>query len=192
MSNINATREQIVEALQQGWSVNRINRELRADRARIRAIRDELNLPVYIRPATTRTIDEKWREYAGPADTDGHMEWTGEHGTNSGTPLLSYKERHHSAAGIAFRIRTGRDPEGQVIADCGRKHCIAPDHVEDEPGRRRNREQLRYLLGGGPVPEQCKAGHKLAEHGRIGADGHAYCQTCKYGRTLAARQAVAA
>lgn len=191
MSYINATREQIVNALKQGWSVARINRELRADRARIRAIRDELGLPVYIRPATVRSIEDKWHEYARATD-GGHMEWTGEHGTSSGTPLLSYKERHHSAAGIAFRIRTGRDPEGQVIADCGRKHCIAPDHVEDEPGRRRNREQLRYLLGGGRVPEQCKAGHSMAEHGRIGANGHAYCQTCKYGRTLAARQAVTA
>lgn len=191
MSYINATREQIIDALQQGWSVYRINRELHADRARIRAIRDEIGLAVYVRPATVRTIKDKWREYARPTD-DGHMEWTGERGAASNTPLLSYKGRHHSASGIAFRIRTGRDPKGQVLADCGRKHCVAPGHVEDEPGRRRNREQLRYLLGGGPLPERCKAGHQLAEHGAIDKDGHAYCRTCKNERDQAARQAVAA
>ncbi|MFH9403307.1 hypothetical protein ACH4JS_26680 [Streptomyces sp. NPDC017638] len=181
MSYINATREQIVAALEAGHSVNRINRDLRADRARIRAIRNELQLPVYVRPEQTRTIEEKWRLYAKPVD-GGHVEWTGERGKASGTPLLCFKDKHHSAAAVAFRIRTGRDPQGYALADCGVKHCVAPQHVEDEPGRRRNREQLRYLRGGRALPDRCQAGHDLSEHGRIGTDGRAYCNTCKRDR----------
>lgn len=188
MSYINATREQIITALRAGHSIYRINKELRADRARIRAIRDEIGLGIYVRP--TRTIEDKWHDYARPI-ADGHMEWTGERGMTSSTPLLSYKERHHSAAAIAFRIRTGRDPQGQAIADCGMKHCVAPDHVEDEVGRQRSREQLRYLQGGRARRERCRNGHEQSVHGRFASDGRAYCNTCKRQRDRAARQAVA-
>lgn len=187
MSNINATREQIIAALHAGHSVYRINRELRADKARIRAIRNELGLDVYVRPEQTHTIEDKWRLFVRALD-GGHMEWTGERGKASGTPLLSFKEKHHSATAVAFRIRTGRDPEGYALPECGMKQCVAPEHVEDEPGRLRLREQLRYLNGGRPIPERCSNGHARSEHGRIGPDGHAYCNTCKRARE---RQAAA-
>lgn len=177
----NASREQIIAALREGKSVYRIVRDLHVDRARVRRIRDEIGQPVYTRPEENRTIEDKWRLYAKPID-GGHMEWTGERGMSANTPLVSFKERHHSAAAVAFKIRTGRDPQGYAMADCGMKHCVAPDHVEDEPGRRRNREQLRYLLGGRPLPEKCKAGHDQRVHGRIGTDGDAYCNTCKRAR----------
>lgn len=189
-AHANASREQITAALKAGHSVNRIRRELRVDRGRIVAIRDALGMPLYVRPEETRTIDDKWRQYAKPLD-DGHMEWTGERRSSTNAPLLSYKERHHSATGIAFRIRTGRDPEGYALADCGMKHCVAPEHVEDEPGRRRNREQLRYLTGRRQLPARCRAGHDQREHGRVAADGRAYCNTCKRDRTSESRQAVA-
>ncbi|GGW15838.1 hypothetical protein GCM10018980_51300 [Streptomyces capoamus] len=110
------------------------------------------------------------------------MDWTGERNATSNRPLLSHGYRHHSAAGIAFRIRTGRDPVGQVRADCGMQHCVAPDHVEDAPGRRRNREQLRYISGGRALQERCRNDHDQAEHGRVAADGRAYCNACKRAR----------
>lgn len=176
--NQNATREQIVAALRAGHSVYRINKDLRADRARIRTIRDELGLATYVPREQTRTIEDKWRLYAKPLE-DGHMEWTGERGKTSGTPLLSFKDKHHSAAAVAFRVRTGRDPEGYAIADCGMKHCVAPEHVEDEPGRTRNREQLRYVLGGRQRKDRCVHGHDQAEDGAYGPDGKAYCRECK-------------
>lgn len=184
--NQNATREQIVAALQAGHSVYRINKDLRADRARVRAIRDELGLGTYVPTRSTRTIEDKWRLFARPLD-GGHMEWTGERGTAAGTPLLSFKDRHHSAAAIAFRIRTGRDPKGYVIADCGMKHCVAPEHVEDEADRARNREQLRYVLGGRRRKDRCIHGHDQAEHGAYGAKGAAYCRECKRLAKRAAR-----
>lgn len=189
-AHANATREQIIAALKAGHSIYRINRELRVDKARVRTIRNELDMPTYVRPAQTRTIEDKWREYTKPAG-GGHMEWTGERGFTSRTPMLSFKAKHYSAAAIAFRMRTGRDPEGFVLADCGRKHCVAPDHVEDETGRQRNREQLRYLQGGRKRPERCTNGHEQSEHGRLTTDGRQYCDTCKRGRDRVAGQAVA-
>jgi hypothetical protein len=176
--NQNATRADIIAMLREGHSNSRIARELRCDKARVRRLRAELDLPAYIPTEQTRTIEEKWASCTRPVD-GGHLEWTGERGTAAGTPLLSYKDKHHSAAAVAFRVRTGRDPEGYVIADCGMKHCVAPEHVEDEPGRARNREQLRYVLGGRPRKGHCVHGHDQAEHGAYEADGRAYCRECK-------------
>lgn len=185
----NATRADIVALLAEGHSNSRIVRELRVDKQRVRRIRTELGLPTFVRAEQTRTIEEKWARDTRPLD-GGHIEWTGERATG-GTPLVSYKEKHHSAAAVAFRIRTGRDPQGYAIADCGMKHCVAPEHVEDEVGRLRNREQLRYLTGGRERKPFCRHGHDQAEHGRYEQDGTAYCEACKREQKQALRQAVA-
>ncbi|WP_189984567.1 hypothetical protein [Streptomyces capoamus] len=180
-NHANASREEITAALRAGHPVNQIAADLHVDRARVRAIRNELGLPAHVRAIETVTIEDRWREYAKPLP-GGHMDWTGERNATSNRPLLSHGYRHHSAAGIAFRIRTGRDPVGQVRADCGMQHCVAPDHVEDAPGRRRNREQLRYISGGRALQERCRNDHDQAEHGRVAADGRAYCNACKRAR----------
>lgn len=183
----NATRDQILALLREGRSTAYIARELRVDKGRVRRIRNAENLPVYVSGSEQPTLEERWRQHAIPT-TDGHMEWTGERG-NYGRPLVSYQYRHHSAAGIAFRIRTGRNPVGHVLADCGIKHCIAPDHVLDADERRRTREQLRYLQGRQPLRETCQNGHEQVVHARIGTDGIAYCFPCKQDRQARARNA---
>lgn len=185
----NATRTDIIAMLQEGHSNGRIVRELRVDKARVRRIRDELDLPTFVRTELTRTLEEKWALHTHPLD-DGHLAWTGEHATG-GTPVVSHRQKHHSAAAVAFHIRTGRDPQGYAIADCGMKHCVAPDHVEDEAGRIRNREQLRYLMGGRERKPFCSHGHDQGEHGRYESDGTAYCEACKRGQRQPAREAVA-
>jgi hypothetical protein len=185
----NATRADIIAMLQEGHSNSRIVRELRVDKQRVIRIRTELGLPAFVRVEQTRTLEEKWALGTRPLD-GGHVEWTGERAPG-GTPLVSYKEKHHSAAAVAFRIRTGRDPRGYVIADCGMKHCVAPEHVEDEAGRLRNREQYRYLTGGRERKPFCVHGHDQAEHGRYEADGTAYCERCKRSQKRALRRAVA-
>lgn len=171
----NATRADIVALLNDGHSIGYIARHLHIDRARARTIRNELGYPAYVRGA--RTLEQRWQQHATPA-ADGHMEWTGERNTH-GRPLISYRARHRSASAVAFRIRTGRDPIGQALADCGMRHCVAPDHVDDAPGRRRTREQLRFLQGRQPVPEECGNGNDQEVHARIGGDGISYCNTCK-------------
>jgi hypothetical protein len=187
----NATRADIIALLRDGHSNLRIARELHCDKTRVARIRHELDLPTYVKAEQTRTIEEKWHSLTRPLD-GGHVGWLGTRGTESGTPVMSYKEQSYSPAAVAFRIRTGRDADGYAIADCGIQHCVAPDHVEDEAGRRRNREQLRYLTGGRERKPECVHGHDQAEHGRYEPDGTAYCELCKAIRKRAERQAVPA
>ncbi|WP_372352672.1 hypothetical protein [Streptomyces sp. KL116D] len=189
--NQNATRTDIVAMLRDGHSNSRIVRELHCDKGRVARIRRELDLPAYVKTEQTRTIEEKWHSLTRPTD-DGHVEWLGERATMSGTPVMRHKEQSYSPAAIAFRIRHGRDAEGYAIADCGRQHCVAPDHVEDEAGRRRNREQLRYLTGGRERKPECVHGHDQAEHGRYEPDGTAYCGRCNALRKCEDRKAAAA
>lgn len=178
---MNATREQITELIGQGRSTEAIARELGCDKGRVRGIRQDLGVPNAVRQLLT--LEEKWRARTRLVD-GGHLEWLGEH---VGTPVMRYREKSFTAAAIAFRIRHGRDPQGYAIADCGHQHCVAPDHVDDEPGRKRTREQLRYLSGGRARPMVCVNGHDQGVHGAFGTDGRrAYCKACKAARRAGA------
>lgn len=174
--NIHATREQIVSLLADGLSNAAIARTLRCDKHRVGDIRRELGLPAV--PLQPLSLEQKWATFTRPAD-GGHLEWTGSRVGPGSTPVVHYREQVYTAARIAFRIRHGHDPEGQVLADCGRRHCVEPAHVDDEPGRMRTREQLRVLRGLGPRPERCPHGHDQSEHGQLGTDGSPYCRACK-------------
>jgi hypothetical protein len=182
-------RDAEIRALLAEHGSNTIARMLGVDRAAVRRIRTEAGIP-YATTGQPRTAEEKWALFAKPVD-GGHMEWTGERGTSSGTPAMRFKEKSYSPAAIAFRIKHGRDPVGYAIADCGLKHCVAPDHVDDEAGRTRTREQLRYVMGGQERKPFCRHGHDQAVHGRYETDGRAYCEACKVEQKRAERQAVA-
>lgn len=177
-----ATRAQILDLIRQGKSNSAIARDLHCDKSRPRRIRRELGLPNVARQPLT--LEEKWTTRTRQAD-GGHLDWIGEHVGPSGTPVMRYKGRSYTAAAIAYRIRTGRDPIGYAMAECGRKHCVAPDHVEDEPGRQQAREQLRYLMGGQQRPEKCVHGHDQAVYGRYSPTGVSYCQACTAERKAA-------
>lgn len=182
-------RDTEIRALLAEHSSSAIARMLGVDRAAVRRIRSEAGIP-YVPVEQARTLEEKWASHTRPA-SDGHVEWTGERQSTSGTPVMRYKEANYSPAAVAFRIKHGRDAEGYAIADCGLKHCVAPDHVDDEAGRRRIREQLRYLTGGRERKPFCVHGHDQAVHGRYETDGRAYCEACKVEQKRAERQAVA-
>lgn len=171
----NATREQIVTALRAGKSVTAVSHDLRADRSRIRRIRDELGLATYVVPEQNRTLEEKWAGHTRPAE-DGHLEWTGERGKTSGTPVMRHRGKSHSPAAVAFWIRTGRVAQGQTSADCGMQHCVAPEHVKDEAERVARREALRSKA----APQGCKYGHERAVYGRFGKNGTSYCARCNW------------
>lgn len=170
----NATREQIIAALREGKPINAISRELRADRGRIRSIRDELGIPVHVHIQQPLTLEEKWKTNTRPVD-GGHLQWIGERGSSTRTPVMRYWPKTYSAAAIAFRIKHGRDPKGHVFAECGFTHCVAPDHVNDEPGRMAARAQLRRV----ERKPYCAHSHDQAVHGRLAPDGVAYCEACK-------------
>ena len=180
---MNATRDQIAALLHEGMSNLAISRQLRCDKGRVRRVRRELGIAdVQLQPLS---LEEKWLANTREVD-GGHLEWTGERGRSNDTPVMRYREKTYTAARIAFRIRTGREPVGYAFAECDQKHCIAPDHVEDEPGRQAAREQLRYLLGGQQRAETCSAGHGQAEHGKYAPGGTAYCAKCSSDRKQAA------
>lgn len=177
---MNATREEIVRALRTPRSDSAISRDLRCDRHRVTAIRKSLGLPPV--PQQPLTLQQKWATFTRPADDGGHVEWTGERQKSNGTPVMRYREKPYTAARVAFIVKYGREPVGYVFAECGVRHCVAPAHVDDEPGRLRAREQLRFLTGRGEPRETCAAGHDRAEHGRYGGDGRPYCAACKRAR----------
>lgn len=167
---------QIRRLMRQGLSNNAIARELGVDRAAVRRIRKEAGIPSP--EPQPLSLEEKWRQRTRPVE-GGHLEWTGERVNASRTPVMRYKEESHSPAAIAFRIEHGRDPDGYAIADCGMKHCVAPGHVLDEPGRQAARREIRSARGLGDRPALCSHGHDQAEHGRFEGDGRPYCEACK-------------
>ncbi|MDG4535279.1 hypothetical protein [Streptomyces sp. AV19] len=172
---MNATEEEIIHLLRAGLSNTAISRQLRCDRHRVSAIRHRLGIPEVRRQPLT--LEELWAARVRPAG-GGHLEWTGQR-ASGGTPILRRWPKTYSAAGIAFRIKHGRDGTGHVRAECGHRHCVAPDHVDDTITRTRLREQLWYLTGGVERPAQCQHGHDQSEHGRYGTGGRPYCNACK-------------
>ncbi|MBC9729909.1 hypothetical protein H8R17_35760 [Streptomyces sp. TRM68367] len=161
--------------LREGLGNSEIARRLKADRAAVRRIREEHNIPAP--PQQPLSLEEKWAANVKQLE-GGHLEWTGPRGTSSGTPILRYRDDAYSPAALAFSMRTGREPAGQVYADCGVKHCVAPAHVLDEPERTRVREQLRRTLGMPDREPFCGRGHDQETEGRFQPDGVAYCNAC--------------
>ncbi|MCX3059594.1 hypothetical protein [Streptomyces beihaiensis] len=170
-------RADIVAMLGEGHSNTAISRALGCDRHRVADIRRALNLPNAV--PQPLTLEQKWRSLTRPLE-GGHLEWLGERVGAARTPVMRYKEQSYSPAAIAFTLQHGRQPEGQVKAECGMRQCVAPAHVEDQPGRLRLRAQLRRILGSREPKTYCVHGHHQALHARLSPDGRtAYCAACK-------------
>ena len=167
-----------LDLLYQGLSNKEVGRRLRMDPHTVARLRRTHGIPDVV--ASLPTLEEKWASKTRPVD-GGHLEWTGSRGTSAGTPVLAYRGAVLTAARIAFRIAHGREPVGQAKAECTMRHCVAPGHVLDTPGRVANRERLRLLMGMGARPDRCARGHDQAGHGRVQPDGVAYCAACHDG-----------
>ena len=148
--------------------------------ATVPAIQRDLGIPA-VRPPTYPvpypSVEAAFRARTRPV-AGGHLEWTGPRQAN-GTPVFRHRGKMYTASRIAFRLRTGREPQGYAQPECDMDHCVEPAHIEDTPGRTRLREQLRYLGGGRSRPSQCRSGHDQTLHGRLYADGRAYCAICR-------------
>lgn len=167
-----------VDLMRQGLSNREVGRLLRMDAHTVARLRRTHGIPQL--DSQPLTLEEKWASKTRPI-AGGHLEWTGSHGTSAGTPVLVYRGTLQTAARIAFRIKHGREHEGQAKPECTLRHCVAPDHVLDTPGRTATRERLRLLMGMGARPDRCARGHDQAEHGRLQPDGVAYCAVCHDG-----------
>ena len=78
---------------------------------------------------TYLTVEDPFWCRTRPAG-DGHLDWTG-YRNEKGTASFHWRHTGYSALRIAYRIRTGQDPEGYAHATCEHPGCVAPDHVAD-------------------------------------------------------------
>lgn len=162
-----------------------ISTKLGVDRAAVRRARRlaGTEAPAGSSPASP---EEKWSGLLRPVP-GGHVEWLGSRSTASGTPVMRWRGKSVAPAALAFRARTGRDPVGPVIAECDYRHCLAPDHVDDQDGRNRLRAQLRAITGSRPLPTMCAYGHDQTVHRLFQPDGTTYCAVCKREQRAACR-----
>ncbi|MFJ9846321.1 hypothetical protein ACIRYZ_38955 [Kitasatospora sp. NPDC101155] len=167
------------DLLTAGLSNSAIARQLHVDKHDVATLRTEMGLPNV--PAQPLTVEQKWRQRVRPA-VGGHLEWTGERATGSGTPVMRHSGQAYTAARIAYRIKHGTDPQGYAAPGCGMRHCVSPDHIDDLPRRQRDRAALRIVHGKPGRPATCRHGHDQAEHGQYLPDGTAYCARCSADR----------
>ncbi|MFF7879150.1 hypothetical protein ACFZDM_33555 [Streptomyces californicus] len=140
------TRADVVALIRDGKSDRAIARELGIARREAAATRRAVGAPP-VKTVYTLTVEQMWHTYARPTYTGGHMDWTGP--TNhAGTPIVKRRQVSHSARGIAFRRRYGRDPVGYVRATCDRPGCVAEEHVADAPMRAELNAQYNAIFGG--------------------------------------------
>lgn len=139
-------RNDIVELLRAGASDRAIGQQLHCDPRIVSATRAALGLPKSKsgrKPAAS--IAELFYARTEPVD-GGHLRWTG-YRNDHGVPALRYSRRTYSAYATAFRIKTGRDPVGNVIPQCAYPGCVHPDHVDDRPAREHNRSAYSAIFG---------------------------------------------
>lgn len=166
----------VCDLIDEGLTNTAIGQRLHLERQTVGRIRRALGIANVAQQSLT--LQEKWAARTRPVE-GGHLEWTGERQSTSGTPVMRYREKAYSAARIAFRIKHDREPEGYAKSECGMQHCVAPDHVDDTATRDRDHGALRIVLGMPDRPERCVRGHDQAKHGGVQPDGRAYCRECK-------------
>jgi hypothetical protein len=122
----------IQELLLAGHSNGAIVRQLNVSHARVKDIRAELGLPVHKPgPSPAGSPEDRFWRLAEFTD-DGHLLWP----TDKKQVRTGHRGRRHSVLRVAFRIRHRREPVGQVNTDCGRRGCVHPEHVADQPMRK--------------------------------------------------------
>jgi DNA-binding NarL/FixJ family response regulator len=182
---------EILAALQAGGTNNGIAEQLHVDKVAVARIRRDNGIPDVLdrKRAERPGLQELWHQHARETE-GGHMAWDGPRASGSGTPILRQLGSWYSAAAVAFEIRTGRTPHGQVKTECDVKHCVAPACVEDETGRQALRLMTRRLQGmPDPPTGTCTGGHDLAVEGRLDAALRSYCEGCKREARRAKKQA---
>lgn len=146
-----AIRADIADLLRAGLSDRAISKKLRCAPATVSKTRSVLGL----RKAKSGVPPAASLEDAFNARTrataDGHLIWTGHITRARNAPMLRYRGRELSAYRIAWRIRTGCEPDGHVRPMCGVPGCVAPACVDDRTTRQRDRAALAGLLAARPA-----------------------------------------
>ncbi len=125
------TREDIACLLEAGRNDTAIARELGCDRKTAAKVRAQLGLPrANPGPPPATSIEAVFAARTEPLP-GGHTRWTG-YRSNRGVPAVRFQGRQVSAFRLAFRLRTGREPDGLVHPTCGMPGCVTPGHVDDQ------------------------------------------------------------
>lgn len=137
-------RADVAHLLREGLSDREIAARLHVcAKTAVAPARRALGLPAARRGPKPASVEELFRARTEPVE-GGHLRWTG--GRSSGVPCVRNQFGNTSAYRIAFRLRWGREPEGNVRPGCDYPECVAPEHVEDRPMRARYRALLDAVL----------------------------------------------
>lgn len=109
--------------------------------------RRALRIPVPHRTRPARTPEESYALYA-TAYGDGHARWDGPWAGRM--PQIWHNGRGCSALRVAFRMRHGREPVGNVRPVCGEHACVASGHLADRPMRERLTATYEAIFGRTP------------------------------------------
>lgn len=140
-------RPDVAELLHAGCSDHEIARRLHVCERTAGAARTALGIPSH-KPGrhAADSPQDLFRARTRPVD-GGHLEWTG-YRTNAGVPFFRWMKKGFTAGRIAFVMRHNRQPVGYVRPGCDYPHCVAPDHVEDQPMRDQLKTQMASIFGG--------------------------------------------
>jgi hypothetical protein len=142
-------RADIAKLLRAGVPRDEIARTLHVAPLTVQRTREALGMPAPPRrrrlPATP---EEAFYQHTEPVP-GGHLRWTIKL-SSVGRPVFGYQDGKISAYPLAFLIRWGREPVGQVQPGCDFEGCMAPEHVEDRPMREKNRAAYAAIFGNPP------------------------------------------
>jgi hypothetical protein len=135
-------REDIASMLHAGHSQAHIVRTLHVAPRTVQLHRLTLGLPpAKPGPRAPASFEAAYQALAVPAE-GGHARWTGPV-SSKGVAVVWIRSTARSAARIAFQLRHGREPVGNVKSTCEMEQCVAGSHLEDRPMREANRRADR-------------------------------------------------
>lgn len=138
-------RTDVADMLRNGASTTEIMDTLHVGQRTVVAARTALGMPAPRRGGRPlRSIPELFHAHTEPVD-GGHLRWTGY--LQKGVPLLGRRGGNLTVYRVAFELKHGRKPVGQVRATCGYPRCVAPDHVQDRPMRDQLDAQYSAIFG---------------------------------------------
>ncbi|MGW1939003.1 hypothetical protein [Streptomyces goshikiensis] len=139
-------RTDVAEMLRDGLTDTQIARHAHVAHQTVAAARSALGLPK-CKPGQKRqaSLEQALRDRSREVE-GGHWEWTGPR--SNGLAVVRFDGRRYTACRAAFIVRHQRAPIGEVHPGCGRRDCVAPDHMDDRPARERNRATYAALFGG--------------------------------------------
>ncbi|MFJ8006163.1 hypothetical protein [Streptomyces fagopyri] len=132
----------IAPLLKEHMSNAEIARRLFISPGVVARVRADLRMPPYRQPV--ETLRTKFERHTAVVD-DVHMVWTGQR-TQDLVPVLSHGSKSRiTARRVAYRLKHGREPIGNVAPTCQYEWCVAPACQADTVDRDREHATVPQL-----------------------------------------------